>query len=73
MKEMKVSATVGLAVTLLAVVTAVSFSFATLAYQREVVKLRKINADYKKTVEDYKNVLVGIKDQLSKVEIKVSK
>jgi len=71
MKELKVSATVGLAVTLLAVVTAVSFSFATIAYHREVVNLKKVNAEYRKTMEEYKNVLTGIKSQLSKVEIKV--
>ena len=72
MKELKVSATVGLAVTVLAVVTAISFSFATVAYQREVVKLRKINAEYRKTVEEYKTVLVGIKNQLAKVNIKAT-
>lgn len=70
MKETKVSAIVGLSVTLLAVVVAVSFSFATMAYQREVVKLKKMNAEYKKTVEEYKIVLEGIKAQVSQVVIK---
>lgn len=69
MKEMKVSATVGLAVTLLAVITAISFSFATLAYQREVVKLRKVNAEYLQTVQEYKVVLENIKGQISSVGI----
>lgn len=69
MKEMKVSATVGLAVTLLAVITAISFSFATLAYQRKVVKLRKVNAEYLKTVQEYKVVLENIKGQISSVGI----
>lgn len=68
MKETKVSAMVGLAVTLLAVVTALAFSFATLAYQKEVVKLRKINAEYKKTVDDYRSVLEGIQAQLERAQ-----
>jgi len=68
MKETKVSATVGLAVTLLAVVTAIAFSFATLGYQREVVKLKKVNAEYRQSLDEYKAVLAGIKDQLMKVE-----
>ena len=68
MKETKVSAVVGLSVTLLAVVTAVAFSFATLNYQREVVKLRKVNAEYRQYLDEYKAVLAGIKDQLMKVE-----
>ncbi|HQP91104.1 MAG TPA: hypothetical protein PLU24_00315 [Candidatus Omnitrophota bacterium] len=68
MKETKVSAVVGLSVTLLAVVTAVAFSFATLNYQREVVKLRKVNAEYRQSLDEYKAVLAGIKDQLMKVE-----
>ncbi len=67
MKESKVSAVVGLAVTLLAVVTALAFSLATLSYQREVTKLKKTNAEYKQSLEEYKAVLAGIKDQLSKV------
>ena len=70
MKETKVSAIVGLSVTLLAVVVAISFSFATMAYQREVGKLKKINAEYKATVEEYKAVLEGIKSQISQVEVK---
>lgn len=68
MKETKVSAMVGLAVTLLAVVTALAFSFTTLSYQRETVKLRKLNAEYKKTVDDYRVVLEGIQSQISKVK-----
>ena len=52
MKETKVSAVVGLSVTLLAVVTAVAFSFATLNYQREVVKLRKVNAEYRQSLDE---------------------
>lgn len=68
MKETKVSAMVGLAVTLLAVVTALAFSFTTLSYQRETVKLRKLNAEYKKTVDDYRIVLEGIQSQISKVK-----
>ncbi|HAJ56676.1 MAG TPA: hypothetical protein DCL35_02775 [Candidatus Omnitrophica bacterium] len=70
MKETKVSAIVGVSVTLLAVVVAISFSFATMAYQREVVKLKKTNAEYKKTVEEYKVVLEGIKAQISQVVVK---
>ena len=69
MKESKVSATVGLAVTLLAVVTAIAFSFATLGYQREVGKLKKVNAEYRQSLDEYKAVLEGIKDQLMKVEV----
>ena len=37
MREMKVSATVGIAVTVLAVVTAFAFSFATVSYQTEII------------------------------------
>ena len=69
MKETRVSAVVGLAVTLLAVVTALAFSFATVAYQKEAAKLRKMNAEYKNTVEEYKAVLDGIKSQILKVEV----
>ena len=68
MKESKVSATVGLAVTLLAVVTAIAFSFATLGYQREVSKLKKVNTEYRQSLDEYQAVLAGIKDQLMKVE-----
>ena len=69
MKEMKVSAVVGLSVTLLAVVTAISFSFATVTYQKEVVSLKKINAEYRQVIEDYKAVLLSIKNSLAKVDI----
>jgi hypothetical protein len=69
MKEMKVSAVVGLSVTLLAVVTAISFSFATVTYQKEVVSLKKINAEYRQVIEDYKTVLLSIKNSLAKVDI----
>ena len=70
MKEMKVSAVVALSVTVLAVVTAFAFSFATVAYQREVVQLKKINAEYRRTVESYKTTLENIKNELVKVGIK---
>ena len=73
MKEMKVSAAVGLAVTVLAVVTAFAFSFATVAYQREVANLKKINAEYKLTVEQYKSVLENIQKQLASAGFKVGK
>jgi hypothetical protein len=68
--ERKVSSVVALSVTLLAVVTALAFSFATMTYQSEVVALKKINADYKKTIDGYKAVLEDIKKQISKVEVK---
>jgi hypothetical protein len=68
MKETKVSAIVGLAVTLLAVVTALAFSLSTVAYQREVVKLKKVNAEYRTTIDEYKAVLQGIKTQITSVE-----
>ena len=67
---MKVSAVVALSVTVLAVVTAFTFSFATVAYQREVVQLKKINAEYRRTVESYKTTLENIKNELVKVGIK---
>ncbi len=70
MKEMKVSAVVALSVTVLAVVTAFAFSFATVSYQREVGQLKKINAEYRKTVENYKVTLENIKNELVKVGIK---
>ena len=70
MKEMKVSAVVALSVTVLAVVIAFAFSFATVAYQREVVQLKKINAEYRRTVESYKTTLENIKNELVKVGIK---
>jgi hypothetical protein len=71
MKEMKVSAIVALSVTVLAVVTALAFSFATVAYQREVVNLRKMNAEYRLTVEAYKTTLLNIKNEIAKVNPKV--
>ena len=70
MKEMKVSAIVGLSVTILAVVTALAFSFATVAYQREVVNLRKMNAEYRLTVEAYKTTLLNIKNEITKAVLK---
>ena len=70
MKEMKVSAIVGLSVTILAVVTALAFSFATVAYQKEVVNLRKINAEYRVTVEAYKTTLLNIKNEITKAVLK---
>lgn len=66
----KVSNIVGLSVTILAVVTAFAFSFVTAAYQKEVVTLKKTNAEYKATVEQYKSALEGIKAQLANVGIK---
>ena len=70
MKEMKVSAIVGLSVTILAVVTALAFSFATVAYQKEVVNLRKMNAEYRLTVEAYKTTLLNIKNEITKAVLK---
>jgi hypothetical protein len=72
MKEMKVSAAVGLAVTVLAVVTAFSFSFATVSYQKEVANLRKINAEYRVTMDQYKTVLANIQKQLASAGFKVA-
>lgn len=71
MKELKVSAVVGLAVTVLAVVIAFAFSFATISYQREVVNLKKTNAEYRKTLNKYQTALEGIKNQLVDAGIKV--
>lgn len=65
-KEVKVSAMVALAVTVLAVVTALVFSLATITYQREVSKLSKLNKEYKATIQDYQLVVTGIKKQLEK-------
>ena len=73
MKEMKISAAVGLAVTVLAVVTAFAFSFASVSYQREVVTLRKVNAEYKQAVEQYKEVLENIQKQLASAGFKTAK
>jgi hypothetical protein len=71
MKEMKISAVVGVSVTVLAVVTAFAFSFATVAYQRQVAKLVKVNKEYKQTMEEYKLALENIKNEISKAGIKV--
>jgi len=71
MKEMKISAVVGVSVTVLAVVTAFAFSFATIAYQRQVTKLAKINKEYKLTIEEYKSALENIKNEISKAGIRV--
>ena len=71
MKEMKISAVVGVSVTVLAVVTAFAFSFATVAYQRQVAKLVKVNKEYKQTIEEYKSALENIKNEISKAGIKV--
>jgi Tfp pilus assembly protein PilO len=65
---MKVSAVVGLAVTVLAVVTAFAFSFATMSYQREVAKLKKINAESRRALENYQVVLNNIRMQLEQVK-----
>jgi|GEM_PF-3276724 len=64
MGEKKISNVVALAVTLLAVVTAVSFSLASVAYHREVMELRKANADYRMTIERYQGTLENIQKQL---------
>ncbi|MDD5019199.1 MAG: hypothetical protein PHH75_01905 [Candidatus Omnitrophica bacterium] len=68
MKQMKVSAVVGLAVTVLAVVTAFAFSFASMSYQAEVTRLKKVNAEYQKTLENYKVVLDNIRVQLEQAK-----
>ena len=64
MKQMKVSAVVALAVTVLAVVTAFAFSFANISHQNEIARLKKENAQCKKAIENYKGVLSGIRQQL---------
>lgn len=69
MREMKVSAIVGLAVTILAVVTVVIFSFATMTYQREFTELKRINIEYRRTIADYRAVLTGIQNQLSQAKL----
>lgn len=71
MKEMKISAVVGVSVTVLAVVTAFAFSFATVAYQRQAAKLVKVNKEYKQTMEEYKSALENIKKEILKAGIKV--
>lgn len=71
MKEMKVSALVALAVMLLALVIAITFNFASIAYQKEVVALRKNNAELVKTIQGYRVVLEGIKNQLVQAGFRV--
>ena len=71
MKETKISAIVALSLMLLVLVTSITLSVATVSYQREMVGLRKSNIELKKTVEGYRGALEGIKNQLSKVGIKV--
>lgn len=73
MKEMKVSAVVALAVTVLAVVTAFAFSFANVSYQVEIVRLRRINVEYQKTLENYKIVLDNIRVQLDRASAGVKR
>ncbi len=68
MKDKKISAIVGLSVTLLAVVTAISFSVATVTYQKEATKLKKLNKQNSETIAEYTAVLKGIKQQLMKVQ-----
>jgi len=68
MKQMKVSAVVALAVTVLAVVTAFAFSFANMSYQAELTRLKKLNVEYQKTLESYKIVLDNIRLQLEQVK-----
>lgn len=72
MKEMKVSAVIGVSVTVLAVVTAFAFSFATIAYQAEVNKLRRANIEYKKTLESYKVALEAIQTQLAQLGFQIT-
>lgn len=69
MKQMRVSAVVALAVTILAVVTVVVFSFATMSYQREVLEMKRINIEYRRTIADYRAVLNGIQTQLSQAGV----
>ncbi len=69
MRDRKISNVVALAVTLLAVVTAASFSLASVSYHREVVALRQANAQYKATVERYKATLENIQKQLAGVGV----
>ena len=71
MKDRKTSNVVALAVTLLAVVTAVSFSLATAAYYREVLSLRQKNAEYVVTLDRYKQALKNIQKQLAATGLKV--
>ncbi|MFH1691404.1 MAG: hypothetical protein ABIC68_02355 [Candidatus Omnitrophota bacterium] len=69
MKQMRVSAVVALAVTILAVVTVVVFSFATMSYQREVVEMKRINIEYRRTIADYRAVLNSIQTQLAQARV----
>ena len=71
MKELKVSAVVGLAVTVLAVVIAFAFSFATISYQKEVVSLKKTNAEYRNMLNKYQAALESIKNEVLSAGIKV--
>ncbi len=70
MREGKISNVVALAVTLLAVVTAVSFSLSTVAYYREVVALRQANAQHLVTIQRYKSTLENIQKQLAGVGVR---
>lgn len=64
MKQMKVSAIVALAVTVLAVVAAFTFSLATVSYQAEVAKLKKINKESEIMIGKYQVLLENLKKQL---------
>lgn len=64
MKQMKVSAIVALAVTVLAVVAAFTFSLATVSYQAEVAKLKKMNKESEVMIGRYQAVLENLKKQL---------
>jgi hypothetical protein len=68
MKQMKVSAVVALAVTVLAVVTAFAFSFANMSFQAEIARLKKLNVEYQKTLDNYKIVLENIRVQLEQAK-----
>ncbi|MGE5279618.1 MAG: hypothetical protein ACM3L6_02595 [Deltaproteobacteria bacterium] len=70
MKDKKISNIVALAVTLLAVVTAVSFSLASVAYQREVTTLRRLNTEQGMLIQRYKLTLENIQKQLAAAEVK---
>ena len=70
MRELKISAVVGISVTVLAVVTAFAFSFSSISYQKEVAKLKKMNEEYKITIHEYKTDLDGIKKMLSEIRVR---
>lgn len=70
MRELKISAVVGISVTVLAVVTAFAFSFSSISYQKEVAKLKKMNEEYKITIHEYKTALDGIKKMLSEIRVR---